>query len=63
MKKENPGGNRDNQTADGVGSITNAVTDIKTFGHYCQELGFQGVESCDWYDCHYAKDCKVLRQE
>lgn len=29
---------------------------------YCKELGFHGVESCDFKDCGYRARCQVARE-
>jgi len=38
----------------------NAVTDIKAY--YCKELGWAGVESCNFEDCGYRESCEVERK-
>jgi hypothetical protein len=27
---------------------------------HCVELDWEGVESCDWYDCQWADICKAV---
>lgn len=41
------------------GSSTNALRVYKSF--YCQELGWEGVESCDFEECGYRARCQAQK--
>lgn len=58
---EKPALTRGQNSTDGLCNSNNAVTEHKDIGHYCQELGFQGVSHCDWTDCSYANICKAVK--